>query len=81
MRRSVSLLIPLYLGATLIGASRTPRSIVPVAAAADMTTVARPSREEKVKMLREVGIIDAKGELAKKYRSWGSRVSRTDAGA
>jgi predicted Zn-dependent protease len=44
MRRSVSLLIPLYLGATLIGASRTPRSIVPVAAAADMTTVARPSR-------------------------------------
>jgi hypothetical protein len=30
-------------------------------------------------MLREVGIIDAKGELAKKYRSWGTRVSRTEA--
>ncbi|HEX5072157.1 MAG TPA: matrixin family metalloprotease [Gemmatimonadaceae bacterium] len=44
MRRTVSLLLPLYLGATLIGASATPRSIVPVAAAADVTTVARPSR-------------------------------------
>jgi len=44
MRRPVSLLVPLYLGATLIGASATPRSIIPVAAAADMTTVARPSR-------------------------------------
>ena len=45
-----------------------------------LDAVARPSREEKVKMLREVGIIDAKGGLAKKYRSWGSRVSRTEAG-
>jgi len=44
MRRSVSLLVPLYFGATLIGAGRTPRSIIPIAAAADMTTVARPSR-------------------------------------
>ena len=44
MRRSVSLLVPLYFGATLIGANRTPRSIIPIAAAADMTTVARPSR-------------------------------------
>ena len=44
MRRPVSLLVPLYLGVTLIGARATPRSIIPAAAAADMTTVARPSR-------------------------------------
>src|SRR5262245_12732127 len=44
MRRPVSLLVPLYLGATLIGARVSPRSIIPVAAAADMTTVARPAR-------------------------------------
>ena len=53
MRRPVSLLVPLYLGATLVGASATPRSIMPVAAAADMTTVARPSRarwERRVSM-------------------------------
>jgi hypothetical protein len=44
-----------------------------------LDAVRKPSREEKVRMLREVGIIDAKGELAKKYRSWGTRVSRTEA--
>jgi len=44
MRRPVSLLVPLVLGAALIGARAIPRSIIPVAAAADMTTVARPSR-------------------------------------
>jgi len=41
--------------------------------------VRRPSREEKIRMLREVGIIDAKRGLAKKYRSCGARVSRTEA--
>jgi len=44
MRRPVSLLLCLSLGVTLIGARTTARSIIPVAAAADMTTVARPSR-------------------------------------
>ncbi len=44
MRRPVSLLVPLYLGVALIGARVAPRSIIPVAAAADMTTVAQPSR-------------------------------------
>ena len=44
MPRPVSLLVPLYLGVTFIGASATPRSIIPAAAAADMTTVATPSR-------------------------------------
>jgi hypothetical protein len=42
-----------------------------------LDAIRRPSREEKLKMLRDVGIIDAKGELAKKYRTWGTRVSRT----
>jgi len=36
--------------------------------------------EEKVKMLRDVGILDVDGKLAKKYRSWGGRVSRTEGG-
>jgi len=39
--------------------------------------ITRPSREEKMKMLREIGILDARGKLARKYRSWGTRVSRT----
>jgi Matrixin len=44
MRGPLSLLVPLYLGAALIGARGTARPITPIAAAADMTTVARPSR-------------------------------------
>ncbi len=44
MRRPVSLLVPLYLSAALIGARGTPRPTTPVAAATDMTTVARPER-------------------------------------
>ena len=45
-----------------------------------LDAISKPSREEKVRMLREAGILDARGQLAKKYRSWGTRVSRTDAG-
>jgi hypothetical protein len=37
----------------------------------------KPSLAEKVKMLRDVGILDSRGKLAKKYRSPGNRVSRT----
>ena len=44
MRRSVSVLFPVYLGAVLVGAGGTAHPIAPVAAAADMTTVARPAR-------------------------------------
>jgi hypothetical protein len=43
-----------------------------------LDAIARPSREEKLEMLREVGILDATGKLASKYRSWGTRVSRTE---
>jgi hypothetical protein len=43
-----------------------------------LDAIARPSTEEKIKLLREVGILDATGKLARKYRSWGKRVSRTE---
>ena len=42
--------------------------------------IREPTLARKVELLREIGILDAKGKLAKKYRSWGSRVSRTDGG-
>jgi hypothetical protein len=69
-------------------ASRTakrepPRNIGPQAPAGVWTpqelldALRKPSLAEKVKMLREVGILDSRGKLAKKYRSWGNRVSRT----
>lgn len=44
MRRSVPLLIPLYVGAALFGVHASAHSSTPVAAAADMTTVSRPAR-------------------------------------
>jgi hypothetical protein len=44
MRRSFPLLVPVYLGAALVGVNRTAYPTTPVAAAADMTTVARPTR-------------------------------------
>jgi hypothetical protein len=44
MRRSVSVLFPVYIVAALAGARGTAHPITPVAAAADMTTVARPAR-------------------------------------
>ena len=37
----------------------------------------KPSLAEKIKMLRTSGILDSRGNLAKKYRSPGNRVSRT----
>jgi hypothetical protein len=36
--------------------------------------------EEKVAFLRTAGILDERGELAKMYRSWGRKVSRTPEG-
>jgi hypothetical protein len=39
--------------------------------------IRRPTLARKLELLREVGILDDKGKLAKKYRSWGTRVSRT----
>jgi predicted Zn-dependent protease len=44
MRRSFPLLVPIYLGAALVGVHGTAHPTTPVAAVADMTTVARPSR-------------------------------------
>ena len=40
----------------------------------------KPSLAEKIKMLRTSGILDSRGKLAKKYRSPGKRVSRTQTG-
>jgi predicted Zn-dependent protease len=49
MRRSIPLLIPLYVGATLFGVNATAHPTTPSAAAADMTSVARrpPARWER----------------------------------
>jgi hypothetical protein len=33
--------------------------------------------EEEVALLRVAGILDKRGDLAKKYRSWGRKASRT----
>ncbi len=33
--------------------------------------------EEEVALLRAAGILDERGELARKYRSWGGKASRT----
>lgn len=44
MRRSVPLLIPIYVGVALFGVNASAHSSTPVAAAADMTTVSRPAR-------------------------------------
>jgi predicted Zn-dependent protease len=44
MRGSFPLLLPVYLGATLFGVNATAHRAMPIAAAADMTTVARPAR-------------------------------------
>jgi hypothetical protein len=33
--------------------------------------------EQELALLRTAGILDARGELAKRYRSWGRKASRT----
>lgn len=37
----------------------------------------RGTIDEKVALLQTAGILDERGELAKKYRSWGQKASRT----
>lgn len=39
--------------------------------------LARGSIDDDIALLRTSGILDQKGELAKKYRTWGRKVSRT----
>lgn len=62
---------------------QAPRNIGPQAPPGVWTTeelraaIKKPSMAEKLKMLRSAGILDSRGKLAKKYRSWGNRVSRT----
>jgi hypothetical protein len=45
-----------------------------------MAAIRQPTLVRKLELLREVGILDATGKLASKYRSWGTRVSRTESG-
>jgi hypothetical protein len=42
-----------------------------------LEAIGQPSRDEKLELLRTIGILDASGKLAKRYRSWESKVSRT----
>jgi hypothetical protein len=39
--------------------------------------IARGSVEDDIALLRTSGILDERGELAKKYRTWRRKVSRT----
>jgi hypothetical protein len=62
------------------GRSRVGRQAAPDAWSPDdlVEAIRLPSLERKIELLREVGILDARGKLASKYRSWGKRVSRTE---
>ena len=42
-----------------------------------MTALAQGTTEEKLALLKQVGILDDSGKLAAKYKSWGSVVTRT----
>jgi hypothetical protein len=61
---------------------RAPKRIGPQAPPGVLTpqemldALRKPSLAEKIKMLRTSGILDSRGNLAKKYRSPGNRVSR-----
>lgn len=61
------------------GAKRVGRPAAGAASAPNELAAAirKPTLARKLELLREVGILDDKGKLAKKYRSWGTRVSRT----
>jgi hypothetical protein len=59
-----------------------PSTQAPIRAWAPDTLVAalcRGTAAEKKALLRAAGILDAKGNLAKRYRNWGTKVTRTPA--
>lgn len=64
-------------------ASRTPVEPGPQAPRGTWTpaelaaAIQRGTVEEDLALLKEVGILDENGEVAERYRSWGSKVSRT----
>jgi hypothetical protein len=39
--------------------------------------IRRGTIEEKVALLKKAGILDENGEISKRYRDWGSKVTRT----
>jgi hypothetical protein len=61
-------------GANRVGPQAAPGTWTPEDL---LRAIAEPSLDEKLALLRTVGILDASGKLAKRYRSWGSKVSRT----
>lgn len=38
--------------------------------------LAQGTPEEKVELLKKIGILDENGELGRRYRNWGAKVSR-----
>jgi hypothetical protein len=46
-----------------------------------LDAITRPSEKVKLKVIREIGVLDAKGNIGQRYRSWGKRVSRTQCGS
>lgn len=42
-----------------------------------MAALRSGTMEEKIEVLKEAGIVDANGKLARRYRSWGTKVTRT----
>ena len=42
-----------------------------------LAAIKKPTMKRRLEILHEVGILDKNGKLARKYRSWGNRVSRT----
>jgi len=49
----------------------------PWSARALIAAIEAGSMEEKIERLKTVGILTATGKLARRYRSWGTNVSRT----
>lgn len=45
-----------------------------------LAAVRRGTIEENIELLYQIGILDKNGELARKYRSWGNKVTRAPEG-
>jgi len=69
MRRSLPLLVPFYLGAAFVGVRGSAHPNTPVAAAADMTIVARPARARWERRIeRPVRVFIASGRTIADWR-------------
>ena len=68
MRGSFPVLLPFYLGATLLGVNSTVHSTTPIAAAADVTTVARPARARWERRSRPIRVFIAPSGTQRGWR-------------